>query len=93
MVNRKKKIKKAAAIKYEKGESAPTVIGKGAGIVADNMLEKAKESDVPIYQDAELVETLTKLDIGDYIPPELYKVVAEIMIFVADIDKMKDKYK
>jgi len=88
---RRPPIKKAAAVKYDVSDSAPQIIAKGKGIVAENILEKASESEVPVYQDEKLVETLTKLDIGDYIPPELYKVVAEIMIFVSDLDKMKDK--
>jgi flagellar biosynthesis protein len=85
-----KKIKKVAAIKYDMGDEAPTVIAKGAGIVADKILEKGEESEIPIYKDEKLVETLTKLDIGDYIPPELYTVVAEIMVFVNDLDKYKE---
>lgn len=89
--NNRKPIKKAAAIKYDVTDQAPQVIAKGKGIVANNILEKASESDVAIYKDEELVDTLTKLDIGEYIPPELYKVVAEIMIFVSDLDKLKDK--
>jgi len=87
----RKPLKKAAAVKYETGDNAPTVIAKGKGLIADNILEKAQESNVPVYEDPELADTLTKLDIGDYIPPELYKVVAEIMIFVSDLDKMRDK--
>lgn len=87
----RKPIKKAAAVKYDAQDAAPQVIAKGKGIVAENILEKASESDVAVYKDEELVDTLTKLDIGDYIPPELYKVVAEIMVFVSDLDKMKDK--
>lgn len=86
-----KKIKKVAAIKYETGEVAPNLVAKGAGITADKILEQALESDIPIYQDEQLVETLTKLELGDYIPEELYKVVAEIMVFVTDLDKLKDK--
>lgn len=88
-----KKIKKVAAIKYEAGEVAPNLVAKGAGITADNILEQALESNIPIYQDEELVETLTKLELGDYIPEELYKVVAEIMVFVTDLDKLQDKVK
>lgn len=87
----KKAVKKAAAIKYDLGDAAPTVIAKGKGIVAENILEKASESAVPVYQNEALVEELTKMDLGDFIPPELYNVVAEIMIFVSDLDKMKDK--
>ena len=87
----KKAVKKAAAIKYEAGDSAPTVIAKGKGLVADNILDKADESDIPVYKDEALVEELTKIDLGEFIPPELYNVVAEIMIFVSDLDKLKDK--
>lgn len=87
----KKVMQQAAAIKYTKDDDAPKVIAKGKGIVAENILKKAEEAEVPVYRDPELVETLTKLDIGDYIPPELYQVVAEIMIFVSDLDHLKDR--
>ena len=90
--NKKIPMKKAAAIKYDASDRAPQIIAKGKGLVADNILERANEAEIPVYQDSELVETLTKIDIGEYIPPELYKVVAEIMIFVSDLDKMKDKF-
>jgi len=86
-----KKRKKAAAIKYDPGTEAPEVIAKGKGIVADNMIDIAAEHDLPVYKDEKLVEALTKLDIGDSIPPELYTVVAEILVFVTDLDKMRDK--
>ena len=85
------KRKKAAAIQYAPGDQAPTVIAKGKGVVADKILEKAFENQLPVYKDAQLVEELTKLDIGDYIPPELYTVVAEILVFVTDLDRLKDK--
>jgi len=88
-----KKIKKVAAIKYDVTDEAPKLVAKGAGIVADKILEKADEHDIPTYKDEALVETLTKLDMGDFIPPELYQVVAEIMVFVTDLDKLYDKVK
>ena len=65
--------------------------GKRKGEVAERIIEKAKENDVPFYQDNKLAETLSKLQIGDTIPPELYDVVAEILVFVDDMDKMKAK--
>ena len=55
------------------------------------IIAKAKENDVPFYKDNKLAETLSKLEIGDAIPPELYEVVAEILVFVDDMDKMKAK--
>lgn len=88
-----KKIKKVVAIKYDASEDAPKLIAKGAGAVADRILEKAEENNIPTYQDEKLAETLNKLEIGDFIPPELYQVVAEIMVFVTDLDKLYDKVK
>ena len=60
-------------------------------ILADKIIEKAKESDVPLYEDAKLASTLSKLEIGDMIPPELYGVVAQILVFVDNLDKLKGK--
>ena len=61
------------------------------GEAANQIIAKAKENDVPFYKDNKLAETLSKLEIGDAIPPELYEVVAEILVFVDDMDKMKAK--
>ena len=65
--------------------------GQYIGEVAEKIIAKAKENDVPFYKDNKLAETLSKLEIGDAIPPELYEVVAEILVFVDDMDKMKAK--
>lgn len=89
----KNKVKKAAAIHYEKGSTAPKVIAKGKGKIAQNIMNKAIEEDIPIYQDAELANILTQIEIGDLIPPELYEVVAEILVFVGNIDKLQEKIK
>lgn len=59
--------------------------------MAEKIIQKAKESDVPLYKDNKLANTLSKLQIGDMIPPELYEVVAEILVFVDDMDKLKAK--
>lgn len=86
-----KKQKTAVAVAYEPGDAAPKILAAGNGEVAERIIEKAKENDVPFYQDNKLAETLSKLQIGDTIPPELYDVVAEILVFVDDMDKMKAK--
>ena len=83
--------KTAVAIAYEPGESAPKILATGKGEVAEKIIEKAKENDVPLYKDNKLAETLSKLKIGDAIPPELYEVVAEILVFVDDMDRLKAK--
>lgn len=83
--------KTAVAIAYEPGESAPKILATGKGEVAERIIEKAKENNVPLHKDNKLADTLSKLEIGDAIPPELYEVVAEILVFVDDMDKMKAK--
>lgn len=85
--------KVAVALSYEAGEQAPRIIASGRGYLADQIIEKSKESDVPVYQDNKLASTLTKLEIGDMIPPELYGVVAEILVFVDDMDRLRAKVK
>lgn len=87
----KEKAKTAVAVAYEPGDVAPKILAAGKGAVAERIIEKAKENDVPFYQDNKLAETLSKLEIGDTIPPELYEVVAEILVFVDDMDRMKGK--
>lgn len=89
--NEKKKVKTAVAVAYEPGDKAPRILASGRGEVAEKIIAKAKENDVPFYKDNKLAETLSKLEIGDAIPPELYEVVAEILVFVDDMDKMKAK--
>ena len=89
--NKIDKDRTAVAIEYVPGEAAPKILATGKGAVADKIIEKAKESNVPTYKDNKLADTLSKLKIGDMIPPELYEVVAEILVFVNDIDKMKAK--
>lgn len=87
----KDKDRTAVAIAYEPGEAAPKILATGKGAVADKIIETAKESNVPLYKDNKLADTLSKLQIGDMIPPELYEVVAEILVFVDDMDRMKAK--
>ena len=87
------KEKTAVAVAYNPGEVAPKILAVGKGEVAERISETAKENDVPFYQDNKLAETLSRLQIGDTIPPELYEVVAEILVFVDDMDRMKGKLK
>lgn len=83
--------KRAVALLYDPNNQAPQVVAAGQGVLADKIIETAKESDVPLYKDTNLTETLLKLDIGDCIPPELYGVVAEILVYVDRMDKIKAK--
>lgn len=83
--------KQAVALEHNPGEQAPKVIAMGKGALAEKMIEQAKEASVPVHQDDKLAQTLSKLQIGDMIPPELYQVVAEILVFVDGMDKIKAK--
>lgn len=91
MAEEEKKRKQAIAIQYNPDEVATKILASGTGIIADKIIEKAKSSDVPLYKDNKLANTLSKLDIGEYIPPELYSIVAEILVFVDNLDKIKGK--
>lgn len=88
---RENKIKQAIALEYDPNDEAPRVIASGKGALAERIIEKAKESDVPVHRDDKLAETLSRLEIGETIPPELYEVVAEILVFVDAMDKIKGK--
>ena len=95
MANDKKKIdprKRAVAVKYNPGDSSPKVVAKGKGYMADKILERAKENDVKVYEDAQLVKEFENIDLGEHIPPELYEAVARVLIFITDLDKKYDKY-
>ena len=81
----------AVAVAYEPGERAPKIIATGKGYTAERIIEKAKEENIPFYRDDKLAKTLSKLEIGEMIPPELYEVVAEILVFVDDMERMKAK--
>jgi flagellar biosynthesis protein len=84
-----KKIKKVAALKYENGYNAPIVTAAGMGVIADKIIEKAEDNDVPIVYNKEMAELLTKVDVGESIPAELYDVIAKIIVYVMDMDKNK----
>ncbi len=86
-----KKVKKAVALSYEAREKAPKIVATGKGELAEKIVKKAEDSKVPVHKDDKLADTLSKLEIGDFIPPELYEVVAEILVFVDDMEKLKGK--
>lgn len=83
--------KTAVALSYEKGDRAPKILAAGHGQIAEKIIEEAEESDVPLYRDDSLAETLSKLEIGSEIPKELYEVVAEILLYEDGMDKIRGK--
>ncbi len=89
--HKKKQIKQAIALEYNTENDAPVVTASGKGALAERIIEKAREANVPVHKDDKLAGTLSRLEIGDMIPPELYEVVAEILIFVDSMDKIRSK--
>ncbi|RJQ49518.1 MAG: EscU/YscU/HrcU family type III secretion system export apparatus switch protein [Nitrospiraceae bacterium] len=84
----KEKSQKAAALKYRHGkDSAPKLVAKGRGEVAQKIIDIARENNIPLHEDKELVDFLSMLDLYEEIPPELYKAVAEILAFIYRMNK------
>ena len=81
--------KRAHALKYSPTDVAPKVVASGRGYLAEKILQKAREHDIPTYYDPELSEQLAKIDVGDNIPPELYEVVAQVLVFIGNLDRYK----
>lgn len=85
--------KTAVALEYELGEQAPKVIATGQGRIAEKIIDVAKEANVPVHKDEKLARSLSVLDIREYIPPELYSIVAEVLVFVDSMDRIQNKIK
>jgi len=71
----------AVALHYDK-KGAPRVVAKGRGSIGEKIIEVAKAHDIPIEENEVLAGALSKVELGDEIPPELYKAVAEVLVFV-----------
>ena len=70
-MEKKEKLKQAIALEYDPNEDAPKVVASGRGILAEKIINRAREAEIPIHQDDRLADTLSRLDIGEMIPPEL----------------------
>ena len=80
--------KKAVALKYElEKDRAPRVTAKGRGHIADKIIEVAKEHNIPLHEDKEMVQVLDALDLDTEIPGELFRAVAEVLAFIYRMNK------
>jgi flagellar biosynthesis protein len=83
-----KNVKEAVALKYNQEEaSSPVLVAKGKGDTAQRIIQTATEHEIPIQEDSSLVHLLSKLEIEENIPEELYEVVAELFAFIYKLDK------
>lgn len=84
-------ITEAIALHYD-GDLAPSVTAKGVGNVAKEIYRIAKENNIPLHEDAELANLLSRLDIGEEIPRNLYIAVAEVIAFAYIVSGKADEY-
>ena len=80
-------LKLAVALQYDGEQDAPVVIAAGRGDIAAKLIAAAEQEQVPVYEDPALAQTLVSLPLGTEIPPELYQAVAQIIVFVWQLDK------
>ena len=80
--------KKAVAWQYEMGKDrAPRVTAKGRGHIADKIIEVAKEHNIPLHEDKEMIQVLDALDLDTEIPGELFRAAAEVLAFIYRMNK------
>lgn len=72
----------AVALAYQAGLAAPKVVAKGRGLLAEMIIERAREAGVFVHESPEMVSLLMQVDLDQHIPPELYRAVAELLAFI-----------
>jgi flagellar biosynthesis protein len=82
--------KMAAALAYDH-IGVPKVVAKGDGLIAQKIIEFAKQNGIPVQNNETLVKALMQIELSKEIPPELYQVVAEVLAFIYKLDKTKAK--
>jgi flagellar biosynthesis protein len=78
--------KNAIALAYQAGDTAPKVVAKGRGLVAEEIIARAREHGVFIHESKELVALLSQVDLDEHIPPALYRAVAELLAWIHRIE-------
>lgn len=80
--------KEAVALSYDhEKDAAPKVVAKGKGKVAENILKKAQDYDIPIQEDPSLIQLLAEINVNDSIPEQLFEAVAEVFAFIYRVDR------
>ncbi len=75
---------KAVALKYdEESDRIPTVVAKGKGEIAQKIIQKASEFGVPLFKNDALADSLLNINIDEQIPPQLYKAVVEVFVWLS----------
>lgn len=77
-----KENRKAVALAYGEGQYAPKVVARGMGVVAEAIIDRARDAGVFIHESPDLVNLLMQVDMDQHIPPELYRAVAELLAWI-----------
>jgi flagellar biosynthesis protein len=77
----------AVALKYAPGDNAPRVVAKGRGLIAEEIIARAREHGVYVHESPELVALLQQLDLDEHIPPTLYIAVAELLAWIYQVEQ------
>jgi flagellar biosynthesis protein len=85
-MERAKPPQNAVALAYQSGDAAPRVVAKGRGLVAEQIIERAREHGVAVHESKELVALLMQVELDDNIPPALYRAVAELLAWLYRIE-------
>lgn len=86
MMDKPKPPPSAVALAYHGGDTAPRVVAKGRGLIAEQIIEKAREHGVAVHESRELVSLLMQVDLDDHIPPALYRAVAELLAWLYRVE-------
>ena len=82
--------RQAVVLAYEQGEYAPRVVAQGRGVVAEQIIERAKEHKIFVHKSKELVGLLMKVDLDDHIPAALYLAIAELLAWIYLLENDED---
>ena len=87
MSQEKRQPPRAIALKYDESATAPSVVAKGRGEIAEGILALAEKHDVPVREDGDLLQLLYACDLGDEIPVDLYEAVAELLAYLYELNQ------
>lgn len=89
MTRRENEERRAAALSYKQGYYAPVVVARGKGVMAEAIIACAREAGVYVHESPELVRLLMQVDTDQFIPPELYRAVAEVLVWLYGVEREK----
>ncbi|MDO8306339.1 EscU/YscU/HrcU family type III secretion system export apparatus switch protein [Herminiimonas sp.] len=86
-----KPLANAVALAYHSGDSAPRIVAKGHGLIAEQIIERAKEHGVAVHESKELVALLMQVELDEHIPPALYRAVAELLAWLYRVEAAQQR--